>query len=117
MRRFWLLLGLLLLPVSSLAQERDLGGRLPLKVRIHLTSYHLSADTTTLSYAVENIRLGGEDFSALLIASPAPVVRMPKPARLDWMTQPRYRKQAISVWVLVEDELLHPGQTSPESRI
>lgn len=117
MRCSWVIVALLGLPAAIGAQERNLGGRQPLAVRIHVTSYSLSDDITTLGYAVENIRVGGEDFSALLIASPASVVRMPKPARLDWVMQPRYRKQAISVWVLVEDELLHSGQTSPELRL
>lgn len=117
MRRFLATLALLLLPAAIRAQERDLGGRQPLGVRVHLTSWSLSGDTTTLGYAVENTRAGGEDFSALLVASPARVVRMPRPARFDWVTQPRYRKQAIAAWVLVEDELLHPGQTSPELQL
>ena len=38
----------------------------------------------------------------------------PKPLRFDWVTHPRYRKRDIAVWVLVEDEMLHPGQTSPD---
>ena len=114
MSRFSATMALLLLPAAVAAQERNLGGRQPLGVRIHLTSYSLSGDTTTLAYAVENTRVGGEDFSALLVATPAPVIRMPKPARLAWVTHPRYRKQAISAWVLVDDELLHPEQTTPE---
>ncbi len=114
MRRFSATLALLLLPGAMRAQARDLGGRQPLGVRIHVTSSSLAGDTTALAYAVENTRMGGEDFSALLIATPAPVVRMPSPSRLDWVTQPRYRKQGIAAWVLVEDELLHPGQTTPE---
>lgn len=115
--RFWVTLALVLLPAVIHGQGRDLGGRQPIGVRIHVTSFSLSGDTTTLGYAVQNVRMGGEDFSALLVATPAPVIRMPKPARLDWMTHPRYRKQAIATWVLVEDELLHPGQTSPELRL
>ena len=117
MRRFWVTMALLVLPTAIRAQSRDLGDRQPLSVRIHLTSYSQSGGIATLGYAVENVRVDGEDFSALLVASPAPVIRMPKPTRLDWVTQPRYRKQAISVWVLVEDELLHPGQTSPELQL
>jgi len=117
MRCYAATMALLLLPGTARAQERDLGGRQPLGVRIHLTSSALSGDTTMLGYTVENTRVGGEDFSALLIASPATVVRMPRPGRLDWVTQPRYRKQAISAWVLVEDELLHPGQRSPELQL
>ncbi|HET7187906.1 MAG TPA: hypothetical protein VFI52_07115 [Gemmatimonadaceae bacterium] len=117
MRRFWVTVALLVLPAAIRGQERNLGGRQPLGVRILLTSYSLAGDTTTLGYAVENSRSGGEDFSALLVAMPAPVIRMPKPVRLDWVTQPRYRRQAISAWVLVEDELLHPGQTSPELQL
>ena len=86
MRRFSATMALLLLPAAVAAQERNLGGRQPLGVRIHLTSYSLSGDTTTLAYAVENTRVGGEDFSALLVATPAPVIRMPRPARLAWVT-------------------------------
>lgn len=117
MRRFWVTTALLLVPAAIRGQERDLRGRQPIGVRVHVTSFSLSGDTTTLGYVVENTRPGGEDFSALLVASPAPVVRVPKPARLDWMTQPRYRKQAIAAWVLVEDDLLHPGQFSPELQL
>jgi hypothetical protein len=104
---------LALSPLPSHAQ-RNLGDLLPLGVRIHVRSASIAEDTVTIGYAVENVRSGGEDFSALLVATPAPVIRMPKPARFDWVTNPRYRKQNVAVWVLTEDEMLHPGQTSPD---
>jgi hypothetical protein len=105
---------LALSPIASHAQERNLGSVQPLAVRVHVRRAVLVGDTITLAYAVENARAGGEDLSAFLVAAPAPVVRMPKPDRFDWVTHPRYRKQSIAVWVLVEDEMLHPGQTTPE---
>jgi len=112
---------LALLPATLAAQrrtpERDLGGQQPLGVRVHVRSATLAGDSVTIVYAVENVRAGGEDFSALLLATPAPVVRMPRPARLEWVTQPRYRKRKISAWVLVENEMLHTGQTSPDLTI
>jgi hypothetical protein len=115
-RRIWYLgtalIALFALPSS--AQQRDLGGLRPLGVRVHVRSATIVGDTVTLAYAVENARTGGEDFSALLVATPAPVIRMPKPARFDWVTHPRYRKRDIAVWVLVEDDMLHPGQTTPD---
>jgi hypothetical protein len=94
-------------------QERNLGSVQRLGVRVQVRGATLVGDTITIGYVVENVRVGGEDFSALLVAAPAPVVRMPKPARLDWVTDSRYRKRRIAVWVLTEDEMLHPGQTSP----
>jgi hypothetical protein len=100
------------LPIA--AQQRNLGGLQPLGVRVHVRGATISGDTVTLAYAVENVRAGGEDFTALLVATPAPVVQMPKPARFDWVMNARYRKQDVAVWVLVEDEMLHPTQTSPE---
>ena len=105
---------LVLATPSSQAQERNLGNVRPLGVRVHVRGAAIAGDTVTLAYAVENVRAGGEDFSALLVATPAPVVRMPKPSRFDWVTHPRYRKRDIAVWVLVEDEMLHPGQISPD---
>src|SRR4051812_10880555 len=93
-----------LLPLSVGAQQRNLGSVRPLGVRVHVREATIVGDTVTLGYAVENVRVGGEDFSALLVATPAPVVRIPKPTRFDWVTHPRYRKQNIAVWVLVEDE-------------
>lgn len=103
--------------LSAQAQQRNLGSVRPLHVRVHVRGPSISGDTVTLAYAVENTQVGGEDFSALLVATPAAVVRMPKPPRFDWVTHPRYRKQSIAVWVLVEDEMLHPGQTSPDLAI
>lgn len=99
---------------TARAQERNLGGVRPLSVHVAVRSATLVGDTVTLAYAVENTRSGGEDFSALLVTMPAPVVRMIKPDRLQWVTSARYRSQAIAVWVLVEEEMLHPGQTSPD---
>jgi hypothetical protein len=117
-RVHWLSMTLfVLLPLSSHAQQRNLGTVRPLGVRVHVREATIDGDTVTLGYAVENVRAGGEDFSALLVQTPAEVVRIPKPARFDWVTHPRYRKQNIAVWVLVEDEMLHPGQTSPELTI
>jgi hypothetical protein len=111
----WLSMALfVLLPLSSDAQQRNLGSVRPLGVRVHVRAATIVGDTVTLGYAVENVRAGGEDFSALLVATPAQVVRIPKPARFDWVTHPRYRKQNVAIWVLVEDEMLHPGQTSPD---
>jgi hypothetical protein len=104
----------IILPLSVQGQERNLGGMQPLSVRVGVRSATLVGDTVTLVYAVENVRVGGEDFSALLVTMPAPVVRMSKPARLEWVTSGRYRKQGVAVWVLVTEEMLHPGQTSPD---
>jgi hypothetical protein len=105
---------LALSPAASQAQERNLGSVQPLAVRVHVRSAMLVGDTVTLAYGVENARAGGEDLSAFLVATPAPVVRMPTPARFDWVTHPRYRKQSVAVWVLIEDEMLHPGQITPD---
>lgn len=109
--------GLALLPAVLAAQsagpERNLHGQLPLGVRVHVRSAAQRGDTVALGYAVENVRSGGEDFTALLVDVPAPIVQMPKPVRFDWVTQPRY-KRTIAAWVLVEDDMLHAGQTSPE---
>jgi hypothetical protein len=117
-RIHWLSVALfVLLPLSSSAQRRNLGTVLPLGVRVHVREATMVGDTVTLGYAVENVRAGGEDFSALLVATPAAVIRMPKPARFDWVTHPRYRKHDVAVWVLVEDEMLHPGQTTPDLTI
>ena len=104
------------LPAQTSTPERLLHGQLRLGVRVHVRSAALAGDTVTLGYAVENARRGGEDFTALLVDVPAPVVRMPRPARFDWVTQPRY-KQTIAAWVLTEDDMLHAGQTSPELTI
>jgi hypothetical protein len=106
-----------LLARPSSAQQRNLGSVRPLGVRVHVHAATIAGDTVTLAYAVENVRMGGEDFSALLVAAPAPVIRMPKPTSFDWVTNPRYRTKNIAVWVLVEDEMLHPGQTSPDLTI
>jgi hypothetical protein len=105
-----------LLALSALPShaQRNLGNVRPLGVSVHVRDATIVGDTATIGYAVENVRAGGEDFSALLVATPAPVIRMPKPARFDWVTNPRYRKQNVAVWVLTEDEMLHPGQTSPD---
>lgn len=111
------LLGTVLLALTTLplhAQGRNLGNVRPLRVKMHVRTAAIADDTVTLAYAVENIGAGGEDFSALLVTTPAQVVGMPKPLRFDWVTHPRYRKREIAVWVLVEDEMLHPGQTSPD---
>lgn len=110
---------LALLPAALTAQpapERILHGQLRLGVRVHVRGVAQNGDTVALGYAVENTRSGGEDFTALLVNVPASVLRMPKPARFDWVTQPRY-KGTIAAWVLVEDDMLHAGQTSPELTI
>ena len=104
------------LPAQTATPERNLHGQLPLGVRVHVRGVAQRGDTVTLAYAVENVRSGGEDFTALLVDIPAAVVHMPKPARFDWVTQPRY-KGTIAAWVLVEDDMLHAGQTSPDLTI
>ena len=104
------------LPAQGSTPERILHGQLRLGVRVHVRTAALTGDTVTLGYAVENARAGGEDFTALLVNTPASVVRMLKPARFDWVTQPRY-KRTIAAWVLTEDDMLHAGQTSPELTI
>lgn len=114
-RRYALLL--LMTPVLLHAQERRLDGVLPLHVSVRVTYAHVAGDTTTLDYAVENVRPGGEDLWGLLVSMPATVVRMPAPTRLHWGIHPSYRHQPIVGWMLYEDTLIGPGKTTPPLRV
>lgn len=108
---------LVLGPARLAAQERELNGVLPLGVRVHVRVAAIAGDTTALEYTVENVRQGGEDLWGLLVATPAPVVRMPKPAALRWGLHRRYRKQAIVGWIMHEDTLVRPGRSTPPLRL
>jgi hypothetical protein len=103
-----------LLPAALHSQRRDLGGARPLKARVHVTTARISGDTATLGYTVENLRTGDEDLVGFLVATPAPVIRMPAPALRHWFMDPRYGGHEIAQWVVYHSSLLHPGETAPE---
>ena len=104
----------LVLPSVGRAQERDLGGVRPLKVRVHVAARYIAGDTVAIDYVVENLRAGGEDLVGFLVDAPAPVVSMPKPRERSWLTDPRYDERSIAQWTLYHSALLHPGETTSE---
>jgi hypothetical protein len=82
---------------------------------VHVTSAALGGDTTVLGYTVENLRTGDEELTGLLVATSAPVVRLPRPATLNWATTPHYmRRRPIAGWFISHGTQVPPGQSSPE---
>lgn len=108
------LAAVLVLPATLRAQERDLQGARPIKVRVHITTASIAGDTATLGYVVENLRSGDEDLTGFLVGVPAPVIDMPAPRLGRWLTDPRYGDDPIAQWALFRSELLHPGESTSE---
>ena len=108
------LASLLLVPSVLHAQERDLGGVGPLKVRVHVEARHIAGDTTTVDYVIENLQSGGEDLTGFLVDAPALIVSMPTPKARHWLTDPRYDERSRAQWTLYHSALVHPGESTPE---
>jgi hypothetical protein len=114
-RSIGLIVGLIgVAPIVLHAQERELNGLRPLAARVRLTSAMLAGDTTVLGYTVENLRSGDEALTGLMVATSAPVVRMLRPAGLNWVTTPHYRRRPIAGWVISHGAKVPPGQSSGE---
>jgi hypothetical protein len=104
----------LVLPSVLRAQERDLDGARPIKVRVHVTTASIAGDTTTIAYTVENLRTGDEDLSEFLVGVSAPVISMPAPRLGHWLTEPRYDDRPIAEWAIYRSARVHPGESTSE---